>query len=227
MGRAKPDDLLFPRWDGQPRSPHWLTQKFGQAMRTLKIEGVTVHSLRHTHASQLIAGGMDVLTISRRLRHGSPTITLATYGHMFRNTDSQSSRNPRGDVRQITAMTKLSAMLALKTAIVGAVLTGLVMAGYYGLSLVAEGRREGLATLVGAAATIFAGWLAWQSVIFQARRTEADQIERAEARKEDLVVAVAQPVHAASTLAACIVKELSQTGDSVASRSGSRDAPIS
>jgi integrase len=28
MGRAGRDDLLFPRWDGQVRSPHWLTQKF-------------------------------------------------------------------------------------------------------------------------------------------------------------------------------------------------------
>jgi integrase len=91
LGRAKPDDLLFARWDGGVRSPHWLTQKFGQAMEALKIEGVTVHSLRHTHASQLIAAGMDVLTISRRLGHGSPTITLAPYGHLFRNTDSRAA----------------------------------------------------------------------------------------------------------------------------------------
>ncbi|MGB6312555.1 MAG: site-specific integrase, partial [Pseudolabrys sp.] len=62
LGRARPEDLLFARWDGGARSPHWLTQKFGQAMQALKIEKVTVHSLRHTHASQLIAAGMDVLT---------------------------------------------------------------------------------------------------------------------------------------------------------------------
>jgi integrase len=91
MGRAKPDDLLFARWDGHARSPHWLTQKFGDVMRTLKIDGVTVHSLRHTHASQLIAAGMDVLTISRRLGHGSPTITLSSYGHLFRNTDERAA----------------------------------------------------------------------------------------------------------------------------------------
>jgi hypothetical protein len=47
MGRATRDDLLFPRWDGQIRSPHWLTQKFQQAMAALKIKGVTLHSLRH------------------------------------------------------------------------------------------------------------------------------------------------------------------------------------
>ena len=73
------------------RSPHWLTQKLAQLMDDLKIAGVTFHSLRHTHASQLIASGMDVLTISRRLGHGSPTITLAVYGHLFGNTDARAA----------------------------------------------------------------------------------------------------------------------------------------
>ena len=57
MGRATRDDLLFPRWDGQIRSPHSLTQTFQQAMAALKIKGVTLHSLRHTHASQLSPQG--------------------------------------------------------------------------------------------------------------------------------------------------------------------------
>jgi integrase len=57
----------------------------------VKIEGVTLHSLRHTHASQLIASGMDPLTICRRLGHGSPTITLAIYGHLFGNSDAKAA----------------------------------------------------------------------------------------------------------------------------------------
>jgi integrase len=32
---------------------------------------------------------MDVLTISRRLGHSSPTITLGVYGHLFANTDDR------------------------------------------------------------------------------------------------------------------------------------------
>jgi len=31
----------------------------------------TLHGLRHTHVSQLIAEGLDVLTISRRIGHAS------------------------------------------------------------------------------------------------------------------------------------------------------------
>jgi integrase len=90
MGRASDDDLLFARWDGVVRSPHWLTQKFAQAVASLKID-CTLHGLRHTHASQLIAAGMDVLTISRRLGHGNPTITLSVYGHLFSNTDARAA----------------------------------------------------------------------------------------------------------------------------------------
>src|SRR3974390_3566920 len=82
----------FHRWDGQIRSPHGMTQKFQQAMAALKIKGVTLHSLRHTHASQLIASGMDVLTISCRLGHGSPTITIGVYGHLFSNTDERAAQ---------------------------------------------------------------------------------------------------------------------------------------
>ena len=90
MGRAAEDDLLFARWDGGTRSPHWLTQKFALTMAALKID-CTLHGLRHTHASQLIAAGMDVLTISRRLGHANPTITLGVYGHLFSNTDARAA----------------------------------------------------------------------------------------------------------------------------------------
>jgi integrase len=90
QGKAAPDDPVFARWDGEIRSPHWLTQKFAQAMAALGIDS-TLHGLRHTHVSQLIAAGLDVLTISRRIGHASPSITLDVYGHMFKNTDAKAA----------------------------------------------------------------------------------------------------------------------------------------
>ena len=45
------------------------------------------HALRHSHASALIAAKVDILTVSRRLGHGSPTVTLDVYGHRFGATD--------------------------------------------------------------------------------------------------------------------------------------------
>jgi integrase len=90
QGKAADDSLVFARWDGKLRSPHWLSQKFAQAMAALQID-CTLHGLRHTHVSQLIAAGLDVLTISRRIGHASPAITLDVYGHMFRNTDARAA----------------------------------------------------------------------------------------------------------------------------------------
>jgi integrase len=92
MGKAPDDALVFPRRDGSPRSPNGTTKEWLRALRELKLPEVTLHALRHTHASQLIASGMDVLTISRRLGHGSPTITLGVYAHLFRNNDREAAR---------------------------------------------------------------------------------------------------------------------------------------
>jgi len=48
--------------------------------------------LRHTHASSLIAAGIDILTISRRLGHANPKITLSVYGHLYGNTDGKAAQ---------------------------------------------------------------------------------------------------------------------------------------
>jgi len=91
MGRASASDLVFATWEGKPRSPNALTKEWSVAMDALGIPHVTLHSLRHTHASQLIAAGVDILTVSRRLGHGSPAITLTVYGHLFSNTDDRAA----------------------------------------------------------------------------------------------------------------------------------------
>lgn len=92
MGKATTDALVFPAWDGEPRSPNATTREWRRAVAELGLPPVTLHGLRHTHASQLIAAGVDVLTISRRLGHGSPTITLGVYGHLFSNTDDRAAQ---------------------------------------------------------------------------------------------------------------------------------------
>lgn len=85
-GKSPEDGLVFGNWDGTPYTPNALTKAWSLAMANAKIEA-TLHSLRHTHASTLIASGLDVLTISRRLGHGSPAITLKVYGHLFKTDD--------------------------------------------------------------------------------------------------------------------------------------------
>lgn len=38
---------------------------------------------RHTTASQWIKAGVDLLTVSRRLGHGSASFTMDVYGHLL------------------------------------------------------------------------------------------------------------------------------------------------
>jgi integrase len=53
---------------------------------------VTFRALRHTHASQLLgAGGVDIVTISKRLRRSKPDITLRIYAHLFRKDDGKAA----------------------------------------------------------------------------------------------------------------------------------------
>jgi len=91
LGKATDDALVFPKWDGTPRVPTTTSTEWTRTLAQLGLPPISLHALRHTHASQLIAEGMDVLTISRRLGHGTPTITLGVYGHLFGNTDDRAA----------------------------------------------------------------------------------------------------------------------------------------
>jgi integrase len=91
LGKAPGEALVFSTWEGRPLDPRGVTKAWARAMALLGSAKVTLHSLRHTHASQLIAAGVDVLTVSRRLGHGSPTITLGVYGHLFSNSDDRAA----------------------------------------------------------------------------------------------------------------------------------------
>jgi integrase len=82
LGRITPDALVFPTLEGKPRRPDGVSKEFAAALRGTGI-AASMHVLRHIHASALIAEGVDVLTLSRRLGHATPAITLNVYGHLY------------------------------------------------------------------------------------------------------------------------------------------------
>jgi integrase len=90
LGKLGKDDLVFPDWEGSPQRPDSFSSRWSELSRKLKL-GVSFHELRHTHASQLIDAGVDVVTISKRLGHASPTITLSIYAHLFQKDDSKAA----------------------------------------------------------------------------------------------------------------------------------------
>jgi integrase len=90
QGKLSDKDLVFPAWDGTPQSPKVFSVTWSRLCKTLGLT-VSFHGLRHTHASQLIDAGVDVVTIARRLGHASPAITLNVYAHLFRNDDGKAA----------------------------------------------------------------------------------------------------------------------------------------
>lgn len=77
-------DLVFPNLSGKPMSSANLLQRgFYPALRRAGIRKIRFHDLRHTYASLLIAGGEDIVRVSRLLGHSSPNITLSVYAHML------------------------------------------------------------------------------------------------------------------------------------------------
>lgn len=52
-------------------------------------EDVTLHTLRHTFASNLIASGCDVVTVQRALGHSQPSITLNVYSHLWPSAEDR------------------------------------------------------------------------------------------------------------------------------------------
>ena len=87
IGKLLPTHFVFGDIAGAPRHPGWLTDQWQKIVKAKNLPRVSLHALRHTHASALIASGQDVVTVSRRLGHASPTVTLAVYAHLFDKTD--------------------------------------------------------------------------------------------------------------------------------------------
>ena len=90
-GKLHDNDLLFADIDGAPLSPNAVSAAWSDYANQIDMPEVTFHSLRHTHASQLIDQGVDIVTISRRLGHAKPDFTLRIYAHLFQKDDSKAA----------------------------------------------------------------------------------------------------------------------------------------
>lgn len=92
-----PDEMLFTDVLGRV----WNRGTAGGEWRRIRAaagfsEDVTLHTLRHTFASNLIASGCDVVTVQRALGHSTPSITLNVYSHLWPSAEDK-TRTATGD----------------------------------------------------------------------------------------------------------------------------------
>ena len=85
-GASGPGDFVFVSRRG---TPHDHRNVGGRVLAAavkragLDAPAPTFHDLRHTHASRLIAAGMDVQSVADRLGHANIAVTQSTYAHEF------------------------------------------------------------------------------------------------------------------------------------------------
>ena len=91
LGRLPDDAPLFANFDGAPMSPDKLSRDWANLVRLRKLPRVPFHGLRHSHVSALIAGGLDVFAVSRRIGHSDAALTLRTYTHWFSQKDVEAT----------------------------------------------------------------------------------------------------------------------------------------
>ncbi len=90
-GKLPDDALLFAGLDGAPPSQKRYSKAWSDFADQIKMPDLGFHNLRHTHASELIDAGVDIVTISKRLGHAKPDITLRIYAHLFQKDDGKAA----------------------------------------------------------------------------------------------------------------------------------------
>jgi integrase len=73
--------LIFCQPDGRHYSPDRVGARVVELMRKVGLDGVSLHSLRHSHASNLLSKGVPLAVVSERLGHADQNITLSIYSH--------------------------------------------------------------------------------------------------------------------------------------------------
>lgn len=90
---ARAREWVFP--DGprgaRPIPYRRIRKLFGALADRLGLRGATLHTLRHTFASHLLAAGKELHFVQTQLGHASPAFTLTIYGHLV-------PRDRRGEV---------------------------------------------------------------------------------------------------------------------------------
>ena len=72
-------------------NPGTVTSWFHNFIIENDLPPVSIHGLRHTHASLMIAQGMPITTTAHRLGHSSPTTTANIYAHPIAVADAKAA----------------------------------------------------------------------------------------------------------------------------------------
>ena len=79
---------LFTTWNGKPLHPSTVTGWFHTFIERSDLPPISIHSLRHTNATLLIAAGTNVRTVSSHLGHAQTSTTMNIYSHSIKSAEA-------------------------------------------------------------------------------------------------------------------------------------------
>ncbi|WP_223264037.1 tyrosine-type recombinase/integrase [Paenibacillus sp. IHB B 3084] len=85
------NDLVCCTNIGKQVFPNTFTRLMKRKIEELELPSIRFHDLRHTSASLMLSIGIHPKVVSERLGHRSVTITLDTYSHLLKNTQSDAA----------------------------------------------------------------------------------------------------------------------------------------
>lgn len=74
-------DLIFCKPHGAFLRPDAISSRVTELMRRAGLDGTKLHSLRHSHASELLSKGIPLAAVAKRLGHAGAHVTLSIYAH--------------------------------------------------------------------------------------------------------------------------------------------------
>ena len=74
---------VFTRTDGRPLIPGLVSDEFAKQVRKHGLRHMTLHGLRHAHATLLLAADVHPKVVSERLGHSNIAITMDIYSHVI------------------------------------------------------------------------------------------------------------------------------------------------
>ncbi len=77
------DELVFVKPDGSWIHPQTFSQVLDRKVAKLDVPTISLHDLRHTHATLLLKAGVPVKVVSERLGHANVAFTMAIYQHVL------------------------------------------------------------------------------------------------------------------------------------------------
>ncbi|MEG0408948.1 MAG: tyrosine-type recombinase/integrase [Bacilli bacterium] len=85
----KESDGMYLFGDAEPLSNTTIQRIFDNGIKASGVKKIRIHDLRHSHATNLINAGANIVAVSKRLGHSDISMTLRVYTHLMKRSEDE------------------------------------------------------------------------------------------------------------------------------------------